>query len=177
MKLCPTCKRSFDDDSLSFCLDDGTPLISDSGGRADSQETLVSPAPVVPPGGRANAVPPTQYGQLPGKATVNVSAFNAASPPAYAPPPAVYAPPPVAYGYAPPPVAYGPPYAPAAPHRRVPPGYVVAPEGPVYAVPAPNYQAGDEYLNSEVLVDNRRYYRECWWEWGFQRCALKPRLW
>ena len=115
------------------------------------------------PGHAADNLPPPAYGYVP--------------PPAYAPPPAVYAPPPVAYGYAPPPVAYGPPYAPAAPHRRVPPGYVVAPEGPVYAVPAPNYQAGDEYLNSEVLVDNRRYYRECWWEWGFQRCALKPRLW
>jgi len=92
-------------------------------------------------------------------------------PPAYgnAPPPA-YAPPPPAYGYAP------PVYAPASPYR-VPPGYVVAPEGPVYAVPAPNYQAGDEYEANEVLVDNRRYYRDCWWEWGFRRCALKPRRW
>jgi hypothetical protein len=92
-------------------------------------------------------------------------------PPAYgnAPPPA-YAPPPPAYGYAP------PVYAPASPYR-VPPGYVVAPEGPVYAVPAPNYQAGDEYEANEVLVDNRRYYRDCWWEWGFRRCALKPRWW
>ena len=88
MKRCPTCNRSFEDESLSFCLDDGTPLIADSGGRADSQATLVSPAPVVPPRESNNPVPPTQiYPQLPGKATVNVSGFNAAPPPAYAPAP------------------------------------------------------------------------------------------
>ena len=45
MKRCPTCNRSFDDDTLSFCLEDGTPLVRDSAGRADSQETLVSPSP------------------------------------------------------------------------------------------------------------------------------------
>jgi hypothetical protein len=59
----------------------------------------------------------------------------------------------------------------------MPPGYVAAPEGPVYAVPGPSYQAGDEYEAGEVLVDNRRYYRECWWEWGYRRCALKARGW
>jgi hypothetical protein len=99
-------------------------------------------------------------------------------PPGYrnAPPPAYgYAPPP-AYGYAPPPVvAYGPPYAPAPRNQPMPPGFVAAPEGPVYAVPGPSYQAGDEYESAEVLVDNRRYYRECWWEWGYRRCAVRPR--
>lgn len=88
MKLCPTCKRSFDDDSLSFCLEDGTPLIRDSGGRADSQETLVSPAPFVPPMESRATPPPTQtYGQLPGKATVNASGFNLPPQQAYAPQP------------------------------------------------------------------------------------------
>ncbi|HMJ26929.1 MAG TPA: nuclear transport factor 2 family protein [Pyrinomonadaceae bacterium] len=88
MKSCPSCNRSFEDESLSFCLDDGTPLVADSGNRADSQETLVSPAPVVPPRESGNPAPATQiYGQLPGKATVNVNAFNVAPPPAYAPAP------------------------------------------------------------------------------------------
>jgi hypothetical protein len=76
VKRCPTCNRSFDDDTLSFCLDDGTPLVRDSASRADSQETLVSPSPpIVPPA--SSALPPTQtYGQLPGKATVDASQFN-----------------------------------------------------------------------------------------------------
>src|SRR3954471_12217232 len=110
----------------------------------------------------ADNFPPPAYGNVP--------------PPGYAPPP-VYAAPP---GYYVPPPAYGyarPVYPPASPYQPAPPGYVVAPEGPVYAVPAPNYQAGDEYEGNEVLVDNRRYYRDCWWERGFRRCALKPRWW
>jgi hypothetical protein len=44
MKRCPTCNRSFDDDTLSFCLEDGTPLVRDSASRADSQETIVTPS-------------------------------------------------------------------------------------------------------------------------------------
>ncbi len=82
MKRCPTCNRTFDDETLSFCLDDGTPLVRDAGGRADSQETLVSPSPT------GNILPSTQiYGHLSGKATINASQFN--------PPPAhVFAPPP-----------------------------------------------------------------------------------
>jgi Domain of unknown function (DUF4440) len=87
LKHCPTCKRSFDDDTLSFCLEDGTPLIRESAGRADSQETLVSPTPpVLPP--ETSGSPTTQtYGQLPGKATVAVSQINspAAQPSAPAP--------------------------------------------------------------------------------------------
>ena len=69
VKRCPTCNRSFDDETLSFCLEDGTPLVTDSAGRADSQETLVSPSPTL-----IGAAPPTQnYGQLPGKATISAS--------------------------------------------------------------------------------------------------------
>jgi len=100
-------------------------------------------------------------------------------PPAYgaAPPPAYQAPPP-AYGYAPPPVygqppvvAYGPPV-----YGR-PQGIIVAPEGPAYQVSEPAYQPGDEYVQGPALVDGRRYYRDCWWEWGYRRCALKSRWW
>jgi hypothetical protein len=52
MKRCPTCKRAFEDDSLAYCLDDGSPLVSET--RPDSDPTLVSPPP-------APQVPPTQF--------------------------------------------------------------------------------------------------------------------
>lgn len=95
-------------------------------------------------------------------------------PPAYGaapPPPPVYGPPPaVAYG-PPPAVAYGPPV-----YAR-PRGIIVAPEGPAYEVNEPAYQPGDEYVQGPALVDARRYYRDCWWEWGYRRCALKSRHW
>ena len=96
--------------------------------------------------------------------------------PAYAadvfPPPAYGAapPPPAAYG-PPPAVAYGPPV-----YAR-PRGIIVAPEGPAYEVSEPAYQPGDEYIQGPALVDGRRYYRDCWWEWGYRRCVLKSRWW
>lgn len=75
MKRCPTCNRSYDDETLSFCLEDGAPLIRDSALRADSQETLVTPTPTLPT--LASGLPPTQpYSQMPGKATVNGLQFN-----------------------------------------------------------------------------------------------------
>lgn len=43
MKICPECKRTFNDD-LSFCLEDGTPLVSQRSGDA----TLVYPEPPRP---------------------------------------------------------------------------------------------------------------------------------
>jgi hypothetical protein len=42
MKHCPTCKRTFNDDTLRFCLDDGTPLLSEPTGP-DLSATLVLP--------------------------------------------------------------------------------------------------------------------------------------
>jgi hypothetical protein len=87
LKRCPTCNRSFDDDTLSFCLEDGTPLIRESAGRADSQETLVSPSPSVPLP-ETSGLPSTQtYGQLPGRATVSASQITIPAAQAYAPPP------------------------------------------------------------------------------------------
>ena len=64
MKRCPTCKREFED-SITYCLDDGSPLVSQS--PPDSDETLVSPSI------RGRDIPTTQYGQLGGKATVSGS--------------------------------------------------------------------------------------------------------
>jgi uncharacterized protein DUF4440 len=83
MKSCPTCKRSFADDSLTYCLDDGTPLVSESL-PPENEETIVTPS-----AGASSELPPTQYGQLPGKATVsgNVSDFQIPSTPPYSPVP------------------------------------------------------------------------------------------
>ena len=79
MKRCPTCKRIFADDSLTFCLDDGSPLVSETP-PLEMEETIVTPS-----GGASRELPPTQYGQLPGKATVsgNVSDFQIPSTPSY----------------------------------------------------------------------------------------------
>lgn len=42
MKICPSCRRTYSDDSLNFCLDDGSVLTFTS---SDPQETLVMNAP------------------------------------------------------------------------------------------------------------------------------------
>jgi hypothetical protein len=79
MKHCPTCKRTFEDDTLSFCLEDGTPLVTGGEGRGDSQETLVSPRP---PGtaSTGGSAPTQSYGQLPGKSTVSASPYRPPEP-------------------------------------------------------------------------------------------------
>jgi hypothetical protein len=74
MKRCPTCKREFED-SITYCLDDGSPLITES--RPDSDATLVNPSP----SGREIAT--TQYGQLGGKATVSGSVADLPMTPMY----------------------------------------------------------------------------------------------
>ncbi len=52
MKTCPTCQSQFTDDSLLFCLQDGTPLVP-SGSAAtisfSEHETLVASRPTNPP--------------------------------------------------------------------------------------------------------------------------------
>lgn len=40
MKRCPSCNRTYADASLNFCLEDGTPLVSDSGQKADPNATV-----------------------------------------------------------------------------------------------------------------------------------------
>lgn len=44
MKRCPTCNRTFTDQSLSFCLDDGTPLVQADVPAPDPEVTVVVPA-------------------------------------------------------------------------------------------------------------------------------------
>jgi len=43
MKRCPECRRNYYDDSLSFCLDDGSPLLDGPGATAAEQSTMVFP--------------------------------------------------------------------------------------------------------------------------------------
>ncbi len=56
MKLCPQCKRTYSDDSLRFCLDDGSVLVRDAPATLPypprpqeiSRETVVPQTPVTP---------------------------------------------------------------------------------------------------------------------------------
>jgi hypothetical protein len=79
MKRCPTCKREFED-SITYCLDDGSPLVSQS--QPDSDATLATPSI------RDRDIPTTQYGQLGGKATVSGSVADLPAMPSYAATPA-----------------------------------------------------------------------------------------
>lgn len=45
MKRCPTCNRTYNDLSLNFCLEDGTPLASDAPAAPDPNETIRYPGP------------------------------------------------------------------------------------------------------------------------------------
>lgn len=45
MKRCPTCNRTFTDPNLSFCIEDGTPLVQAAEPAPDPEATVVSPSP------------------------------------------------------------------------------------------------------------------------------------
>lgn len=47
MKRCPTCQRTYTDASLNFCLEDGTPLISDAAPSFAPTEIHHQPAPLL----------------------------------------------------------------------------------------------------------------------------------
>ena len=62
MKRCPQCNRTYTDDALSFCLDDGSPLASASAPPpSDPSATVQYPAPrdTTPPPTIAYNPPPT----------------------------------------------------------------------------------------------------------------------
>lgn len=42
MKRCPTCNRTFSDPNLSFCIEDGTPLVNTGEPAYDAEATVVS---------------------------------------------------------------------------------------------------------------------------------------
>src|SRR5690349_5783093 len=54
MKRCPQCNRTYSDDALSFCLDDGSPLVS-----ATAPSSFDPSATVQYPQGRDTTPPPT----------------------------------------------------------------------------------------------------------------------
>ena len=67
----------------------------------------------------------------------------------------------------------------AAPYGA--PGIAVAPpaspmiQGQVYLDPGATYVApGQQYSDQPIIIEGRRYYRDCWWDWGQRRCELKP---
>lgn len=48
-------------------------------------------------------------------------------------------------------------------------------EGQVYLDPGATYVApGQQYSDQPIIIEGRRYYRDCWWDWGQRRCELKP---
>ena len=58
-----------------------------------------------------------------------------------------------------------------------PPAIVGAPmvQGQVYLAPGQVYVApGTQYQDQPIIIEGRRYYRDCWWDWGQRRCELKP---
>jgi hypothetical protein len=67
MKKCPSCSRSYADDSLSFCLDDGSPLLSvgaGAGGSAAGQSPSYDPQATLQynQARETNPPPPQGYG-------------------------------------------------------------------------------------------------------------------
>lgn len=80
MKKCPACNRTYADETLSFCLEDGS-LLSASFSPYEEQETVVRP--------NSAEILPTQYYSPPSAARsefpTNASAQNAI--PVYAQPP------------------------------------------------------------------------------------------
>ena len=69
---CPSCNQTYTDETLSFCPNDGTPLVKEAGSSYDPQATMISQPPpnyppqqggyYPPPGGQA---PPPPGGQTP----------------------------------------------------------------------------------------------------------------
>ncbi|PYS78080.1 MAG: hypothetical protein DMF70_15485 [Acidobacteria bacterium] len=74
MKRCPQCNRTYTDDALSFCLDDGSPLTVASGPPPDPSATLqypqardTTPQPTIAynPGQAAPPPPPPAWSPMP----------------------------------------------------------------------------------------------------------------
>jgi hypothetical protein len=55
MKRCPTCNRTFTDQTLSFCTEDGTPLVQSQVPADDPEATLVLPSSSSSPGSSREA--------------------------------------------------------------------------------------------------------------------------
>jgi hypothetical protein len=51
MKRCPTCNRTFEEDWLAFCTQDGTTLVDDAPAKADEPPPTIQAPPPPPAGG------------------------------------------------------------------------------------------------------------------------------
>jgi len=72
MKKCPACNRTYSDETLSFCLEDGS-LLSASFNLSEEQETVVRPNSAELPPTQFYSPPPAAHNEIP---TI-VSAKNA----------------------------------------------------------------------------------------------------
>jgi len=68
MKRCPKCNRTYTDDALNFCLEDGTPLVGGAPAPSETNQTIRYPAPrgTTPPAPEVYQQPPP--GQAPPQA-------------------------------------------------------------------------------------------------------------
>jgi hypothetical protein len=98
----------------------------------------------------------------PGYGYAPAPGYGEVAPPIYQPVPGIAEAPPPTYVPLPPPVAYPvpPQYGYGAPGYGPQPGWVYS---------GPPVVAYGEVV--EVLPP--RVYRDCWWEWGQQRCAVR----
>lgn len=60
MKRCPSCQRTYTDDSLKYCLEDGSTLLSESSAASDLPATVIMPDPRITSPARAGTFPPHQ---------------------------------------------------------------------------------------------------------------------
>src|ERR1700682_3449960 len=79
MKRCPTCNRTFADQNLSFCIEDGTPLVQAGPPSFDPEATMVVPSSRSSKGSRGD-----EAGA--GPASSKEDAPNDGKAPAYQPP-------------------------------------------------------------------------------------------
>ena len=75
MKRCPTCQRTYPDDSPGFCVNDGAQLVNEEAQAYDPQKTIMASQPPPP------AAPPQQYNPAPPP-----QPYNPAPPPVNQPP-------------------------------------------------------------------------------------------
>ena len=60
MKRCPSCQRTYTDDSLKFCLEDGSTLLGESSDATDLPATVIMPDPRITSPARAETARPQQ---------------------------------------------------------------------------------------------------------------------
>jgi hypothetical protein len=65
MKRCPVCQRTYTEDSLNYCLEDGSALLSESSASSDLAATLIIPEPLVTVPGKGETARPVLPRQQP----------------------------------------------------------------------------------------------------------------